>query len=363
MKDFIERTILRIRLCKAIYVYRKESIGYMKRLGIKNRPVRGEDEYVRKWKQLFPFVDRPTYRLYSHYCGQSPDIVPEGISRILIEKVLDPIPYRYAYEDKNIFPMIIGKEHLPETVVARINGSVLLDADNKPVTHFDDILKKYDRLILKPTTSSSSGKGILLFKKNDDGIFISNKNDELTIQFLLTFGSNFVLQKALKQHSGLSKFNPDSINTIRVATYRSFENEKVYLLAAIIRIGKNGQYVDNAHAGGRFVGVDVENGKLGTYTCDQFGNKSNVWNSIDFSNNNFYIPYWERIVPFCQMIGEKVVHHRLLAMDISVDENGQPKLVEYNLGGFSQWLFEFTGQKPFGIFTDEIIEHCKKHIY
>ena len=362
MKGFIEKNILRIRLCKAVYVYRKESIGYMKRLGIKNTKVEGEDEYVNKWKQLFPLVDRPSYRLYSHYCGQTPDIVPEGISRILIEKVLDPIPYRYAYEDKNMFPLIIGKEYLPETVVARINGSVLLDSNYRPLTHFEEKLQKYDRLILKPTVSSSSGRGVLLFQKKEDGVFVSNKNEELTIDYLLAYGNNFVLQKALIQHPDLSRFNPDSINTIRIATYRSVKDEKVHLLSSIIRIGKNGQFVDNAHAGGRFVGVNVENGKLGSYTCDQYGERVNTWNDVDFSNNEFYIPSWDKIVSFAQMIGEKVTHHRLLAMDISVDENGRPWLVEYNLEGFSQWLFEFTGQKPFGNYTDEIIAYCKDQL-
>ena len=362
MKGFIEKTILRIRLCKAVYVYRKESIGYMKRLGIKNIIVKGEDEYVKKWKQLFPLVDRPSYRLYSHYCGQTPDIVPEGISRILIEKVLDPIPYRYAYEDKNMFPLIIGKEYLPETVVARINGSVLLDSNYRPLTNFEDKLKQYDRLILKPTVSSSSGRGVMLFQKDDNGVFFSNKNEKLSEDYLMAYGNNFVLQKALSQHSDLSKLNPDSINTIRIATYRSVKDEKVHLLASIIRIGKNGQFVDNAHAGGRFVGVNVANGKLGSYTCDQYGQKTNTWNDVDFSNSELYIPCWERVVSFAQMVGEKVIHHRLLAMDISVDENGRPWLVEYNLGGFSQWLFEFTGQKPFGNYTDEIIQYCKNSI-
>ena len=175
MKNLIDKFILRIRLYKATYVYCKESIGYMKRLGIKNRPVKGEDEYVKKWKQLSPFVDRPSYRLYSHYCGQIPDIVPEGISRILIEKVLDPIPYRYAYEDKNLFPLIIGIEYLPETVVARINGGVLLDSNYEPLTHFEEILNQYDCLILKPTVSSSSGKGIMLFQRNEVGVFFPTR--------------------------------------------------------------------------------------------------------------------------------------------------------------------------------------------
>ena len=58
-------------------------------------------------------------------------------------------------------------------------------------------------------------------------------------------------------------------------------------------------------------------------------------------------------------MSRKIIHHRLFAFDISVTTEGRPILIEYNLDAFSYWLFMFTGQKPLGEYTDEIIEFCK----
>ena len=71
-----------LRLLKAYYVYRNQSLKYMKWLGIRNSKVAGEEEYVQKWSQLSRKVDIVSYRLYSHYCGCIPDIVPEDPGKL-----------------------------------------------------------------------------------------------------------------------------------------------------------------------------------------------------------------------------------------------------------------------------------------
>ena len=53
-------------------------------------------------------------------------------------------------------------------------------------------------------------------------------------------------------------------------------------------------------------------------------------------------------------------HCRLIALDISLDVNENPVLIEENIGGFSYWLLEMTGQDPFGCFTNEVVEYCLK---
>ena len=355
----IRRIINRLRLFKAYCVYSKQSRKYMRLLGIKNKHVEGERQYFEKWKVLSKFVDVSSYRLYSHYCGNIPEIVPEHIGRIVIEPKLIPLKYRPYYEDKNMFPIIIGKENTPQTIICRIDGGTLLDADYNPINKsIDDYLVSYDRVVLKPSVNSCSGRDVRVFQRKGEKFYACGQGTELSEELLNEYGKDFVLQEAVRQHPSIAYLNKDSVNTIRIATYKSVKDESVHVLAAIIRIGKNGQYVDNAHAGGMFVGVDVKTGQLGEYACDQYGHKEKIWNGIDFSKEKIQIPNWEKVISFSQYVGKKVIHHRLLAMDISVNEEGNPVLIEYNLGGFSYWLFEFTNQKPLGDFTDEIIEFC-----
>ncbi len=348
-----------IRLLKAYYVYRNQSLKYMKWLGIRNCKVAGEKEYVEKWSQLSKKIDVVSYRLYSHYCGCIPDIVPEDIGRIIIEEKLDPPRYRDFYNDKALYPELLGSNHVPKTLICRINGSFLLDNSLLPLT--TDVVTACngcERMILKPSIDSSSGQGIELFTLKDS-VYSNSKGDILSDDYLLNYSKNFVLQEAIEQHQDLAVFNKSSLNSIRIATYRSIKDETPHVLSAILRIGKTGSTVDNAHAGGRYIGIDISSGKLGSYTCNQYGNKSSTWNDIDFSKSIYFIPEWEKVLAFAEEVTRKIYHHRLLALDITVTKDGVPKLIEFNLGGFSYWLFEFTNQKPLGEFTDEIICYCK----
>ena len=340
--------------------YSSQFKRYLKLQGFENKKAQGEDEYIKKWSALCSRVEPYSYRFFSHYCGFNPNIVPEDIGHSYIEEVLDPKKYVSTYSDKNLFPVIIGKEHMPRTVVCRINGGNLLDADyHLADKDLYEYVGKADSLILKPSINSMSGRRILKFN-NENGVFLSvGDKTPLTKEFLLSYNSDFCLQEAVTQSPFMSNLCSTSVNTIRLCLYRSVKDENSFVTSSIIRIGKDGSVVDNAHAGGMFIGVDVATGKLGNFVIDQFGNKQTTWNGIDYSKQSFVVPNWDEVIAFAKLIGSKVLHHRLLALDIAVKSDGKPVLIEYNLGNFSYWLFMYTNQEVFGPFTDEIIDYCK----
>ena len=72
------------------------------------------------------------------------------------------------------------------------------------------------------------------------------------------------------------------------------------------------------------------------------------------------VPNYNRVKEFAKEVADKVLHHRLLALDIMLDEQGNPKLIEVNVGGFSAWLFQYTNGSAFGQYTDEVISFLKK---
>ena len=240
-------------------------------------------------------------------------------------------------------------------------GGGILDADYNAVNHLEEILENRNaNLFLKPSVDSSSGKGVLKFSKYN-GEYINHKTGEkLTAEFLNGYGSHFILQEAVEQYPYLSQFCKTSINTLRIATYRSVVDEKPHVIGALIRVGKDGEVVDNAHAGGRFVGIDVESGLLGKCAFDQYGRKYDVWNSINYGEDNYTIPNWNSIIESAKDITSHLHHMRLIQLDIAIDKQGCPKLIEYNVTGFSSWLYMTTGRAPFGNFTQEIIDYCIK---
>lgn len=333
----------------------------MHRLNIPDEPIEGESEYIAKWSRLSKKPDIYSYRLFSRYCGNNPDITPEGICRRTIETILNPIQYRPYYSDKNLYSQYMGDLNMPATYLRRIGGGLILDANYRAVLSadvFTQIPANCERVILKPSVDSNSGRGVKLFERINGSWQSVNSDDRLSREFLLAYRDDFVLQEALQQHPYIAQFCKTSFNTIRIATYRSIADEQTYVIGSIMRIGRDGSFVDNAHAGGAIVGVDTETGEIGKYLFNQYGEKSTTCNGIDFSVNSFQIPSWDKIVSFAQEVAQRNQRNRLLALDIGLDANGLPVLVESNNYGFGYWLFMFSGKTVFGRFTDEIVEYC-----
>lgn len=329
------------------------------------KPLQSEKYYLQLWSHLSPNPDKSTYRLFSQYIGEDSRIVPEEICAGIVQPLLNPIEYRPYYSDKNLFDKVLSPNMLPTTILRGINGGGY--NAGYQVINFNSIdfgKLSATRLFLKPTVDSSSGEGVKAFARDEEGRYFSLDNREVLdgafLNEYIKSNPDFILQEGLTQHESVSKFNPTSINTIRVATYRSVIDNKSHFLNAIIRIGKNGAFVDNAHAGGVFVGVD-RNGKVGKFACDQYGNRYTDFNGVDFAKHEHYIEHFDKIIEFSEKVASELTHARLVAQDICLEANGNPKLVEFNVRAFSTWLFQFTVGPAFAEYTDEIIWYCSQN--
>ena len=75
---------------------------------------------------------------------------------------------------------------------------------------------------------------------------------------------DYLFQEAVRQHEGMSVLYPRSLNTLRVLIGKP-EGAAATPLSVTVRMGSGGRPVDNAHAGGIFVGIDLESGRLKRY--------------------------------------------------------------------------------------------------
>lgn len=87
----------------------------------------------------------------------------------------------------------------PRTLLRNINGIYYDENYNELDKDKIDIVSmfcSFDKLIVKPSIDSSSGRNILFFDKNIDGLFVNKGSGEtLSIPFLTTFfGKNFLVQ-------------------------------------------------------------------------------------------------------------------------------------------------------------------------
>lgn len=334
--------------------YRKFYGNVLSVNGIPDTRVEGEDEWCRRWSALGK-AEPIYFRCFSRYIGRDMDIVPENLCRNVIEKCLNPSRYLPYYTDKNIFDRILPPGTCAATVLRRMNG-FFYDASYKAVRLKDDgDLKRVlassgtPVVCVKPSVGSGSGVGVRFFNVADPELSLAALNRMC--------GKDFIIQECLSQSSEMACFNPTSVNTLRLTLYKSVETDEWVVPSAIIRIGGKGSLVDNAHAGGAYVGIDEKTGRLCDKVLDQYGRVRTVFNDIDFTREHV-IPDWESVLAFARTVGNSVPHLRLLALDIMIDASGTPRLVEFNSSDYSMWLFQFTTHGAFGRYTDEIIRYC-----
>lgn len=359
------------RFCRYALHYR----DMLKMQHIANIKVEGEDEYRRYWGRFTQLVEPYSYRLFSHYCGRTKYIIPEDIGHSYIEALFNPRGKTAYWEDKSLFPTYLPEGCAPQTILCRQDGGEILDGKFVRVATIDfssnaaQIASCMARIawggvILKPSKGSSSGRGIMLFRYNESkNEYVSTTNQVLNGTFLKLYRDNWVLQEVVEQHPYLAQFCHSSLNTMRIFTYRSVANEEIIITSAALRIGHEGSIVDNMHAGGGMVGIDVKSGELGKYVFDQYGNKTTRLNTINFLESTFIIPEWEKILDFSKDVASINTDCRLIALDIALDKNNNPRFIEWNVGGmgYSFWISMMTGVTPFGEKTDEIVEYCLKH--
>lgn len=330
--------------------YRRHYRRLLHSLGYANRPAEGESDYLARWRKLTPHVESYSYRLYSHFCGPTPDIIPYDLLHNIVEPALNPPEYWAEYEDKTHFATYVGTNCLPTTVAQRSDGG--------PICRMADECG-FTSLVLKPAVSRSCGEGILRFERVGER-FTTSDGTELTDTFLLNYGNDWVLQEAIAQHPVLQQLSPTAVATLRLAVYRSVSDGEPHLTAAVLRVGSDGAVVDNIVAGGRFVGIDLTTGRLNTPFIARFGERTDCFNGVDLSTMQVTVPAWSAVVALALDVARHIPHHHLLALDIAVTPTEKPMLIEYNIGGFSSYLFHFVGQTVFGPWTEEVVRYLSK---
>lgn len=338
----------------------------LKRNEFENRACPGEQEWKAKWSVLGACVNPVYYRLFYRYIGCDKDIVPEDICRDVIEPLLNPARFTAYYSDKNIFDRLFPANTLARTLLRKMDG-IYYDGNYDRLDLDDMLLLKilndsgFKRVIIKPAVSGMSGIGVRVFACDNDGWWDVKGGEGLTCGFLLRYyGDNFIMQECLEQSEYISQFNPTSVNTLRISLYCSVKTDEYVVTNSIMRIGGKDSVVDNAHAGGCYVGIRPD-GTLCNRVLDQWGGGKTTFNGVDFKQE-YCIPNFDEVVRFAQSVGRCVPHHRLLALDIMIDKEGKPRLIEFNVKAYSMWLFQFTTGAAFGAYTDEILDYCRERL-
>lgn len=211
------------------------------------------------------------------------------------------------------------------------------------------ISKTIEKVFVKPA-DGSGGKGFYIFHKNDEKQYLTGDNIFFNENFLAAIGKNndYVIQTGITQDPEISRIYPKSVNTFRIIT----ENKEGLSrpVCAVLRLGRGQNQVDNASAGGIFLKIDIDNGKVGNQALSYNSEKFVEHPDTHFVFRNYKISRWNEIRKFITESSGKFPFLPFIGWDIALTPEG-PLAIEINrLPGISLMQMTSGGlREAFGI--------------
>lgn len=156
-------------------------------------------------------------------------------------------------EDKNLLYVFAKASNvrMPRMYLS-CQAGIYKDAENK-VLDFEKacaLISNIGVCFAKPSIGTDSGRGCEVYCLVNGTDTKSGKTSGMLLKDL---GKNFTIQERLVCHESIRKIYDGSVNTFRIMTYR-WKNQ-IIVAPIIMRIGRGGSYLDNAHAGGMFIAL------------------------------------------------------------------------------------------------------------
>lgn len=230
---------------------------------------------------------------------------------------------------------ILNDKYKSYEILKKFYKRELIKIGENDYTEFQKFIKKYPVFVKKPI-DSSFGKGIELIDSND------YKNPKTLFSYLLE-DKDVILEERIIQHEKMASLHPESLNTLRIVTYRD-ENDQVFIHLPFIKIGRGSSFVDNGGAGGMLARINPETGELITDGKDENNTVYEYHPDTNVRLKGFKIPSWEKAVSLAKDAALAFDKTRYIGWDVAIDKDGNPLIVEGN--GKTQFL----GQQ----ITDEV---------
>ena len=139
--------------------------------------------------------------------------------------------------------------------------------------------------------------------------------------------NRYFFEELVVQHPELSRLCPTSVNTMRIMTFNDHGSPRIIWLG--LRVGNGVNPVDNFHAGGMGVSIDIETGKLVGEGIDKGLRHFAEHPSTHVRFDGFQIPCFEeakQLVLKAALESDKIL---VVGWDVAISKDG-PVIIEGN---------------------------------
>ena len=145
--------------------------------------------------------------------------------------------------------------------------------------------------------------------------------------FKKAIDNRIFLEEVVRQHKNMNKLCSKSVNTMRIMTFN--DNGKPRIIWMGLRVGNGINSIDNFHAQGMAVNIDINTGKLVGNAIDKDLNEYEVHPLTNVKFDGFQIPCFneaKEMVLKASLESDKIL---VVGWDVAISESG-PVIIEGN---------------------------------
>lgn len=128
----------------------------------------------------------------------------------------------------------------------------------------------------------------------------------------------YLFEESISQHPEMAKFNPGSINTVRLFTI--LDKGKFYPFMSFVRFGVN-DFIDNFSSGGLACAVDPETGIIRTNAANKAAEEYEVHPISKIKFKGFQIPHWDKVLERTEAALRSVEGVNYVGWDIAIQDD------------------------------------------
>ncbi len=205
--------------------------------------------------------------------------------------------------------------------------AILADpSDGALESKVSSFLSRHPSAIVKPDRGSR-GDGVLLIREAQGADRVSSV--AATVRRLGTC----IVEELISQSDEMAVFHPESVNTVRCASYLSEEGD-LSIICAVLRMGTGNKPVDNGGAGGICASVDADTGIVAAEGATETGGRYLIHPDSGVQIIGSRVPRWQDLLGTVEKLASVIPDQRYVGWDLALTDDGWT-LVEANAGG--QW--------------------------
>lgn len=258
----------------------------------------------------------PWLKLYTAYRGEFLEgWIPDNyLGRVVCPAINGK--YRMIGELKTLSRRLLQTETLPDLAYFIKGSWISIHGETMTLQEIKKFLFDQNQVVFLKKNQSQQGKGV--FKLDLTGF--SN--------FDFKSAGDFVIQAPIRQHSFFEEMSPGSVATLRITTVKPSGQPAKNRLTGL-RVGLKGMdFINSAQC--LRVPIWNQSGELFSEAISPNWTVLDTHPDTGVKFSGRVIPQYAQAVRLCEELHDRFAHFQLIGWDVSIEESGELKIMEWN---------------------------------